>query len=563
MKRDEDFRPAPGRSRYRRGSGYLKALLRVIAISRAGAKAASRRLERKPEAAFRRSGPEQSPEPQAGASRHAVVKIRQGPAGGSNTGRHLDYLQRDAVALDGSPGRLYDATADEVEDREFLQRCRHDRQQYRIMLAAEDAADLDDLKPLTRAFMAMVERDLGAELDWVAADHFDTGHPHSHILLRGCDRNGEPLEMPRGYLQHGLRRRAAEIVTAMLGPDELWHLKGRLQADLHHPGLTFLDERLVARSEQGLLQPMPRPGGDSARERLRLRQLQHMGLVQMLPKGAWQIRPDMMAILKQLSLQRRRIALLTGIASGQGRLLVPGRCKVMAFGQGQSRGLTGSTLAVGRDPGQHKAYLILDADDGDLTYIHGVPEGAADGLRPGSIVTLASQRLHIVSRWPLQRLVHYPGRTWLDDLLQDAGAVMASPPSGAEAACISQPATGFRLQLRLALMQRREYLQRLGLIRSDQPDAIPPDLAARLDALSLARLAATLKRKPLALPAHRAAIMRARLLGIVDTPNGPQAMLGNQSQLALAPLRHVELLGRGLARAIIANQSPGQDDQGR
>lgn len=554
MTGDEDFRPAPGRSRDRRGPGYLKTLLRVIAISRAGAKATSRCLERKPDDAYRRPGPEQSPEPRAGASRQAVVKIRQGPAGGSNTGRHLHYLQRDAVALDGSPGRLYDATADQVEDREFLQRCRHDRQQYRIMLAAEDAAELGDLKPLTRALMARLEHDLGAELDWVAADHFDTGHPHSHILLRGCDRKGEPLEIPRGYLQHGLRRRAAEIVSAMLGPDELCHLKARLQADLHHPGLTFLDEALVARSEQGLLQPMPRPGDDSARERLRLRQLQHMGLAQMRPTGAWQIRPDMMAVLKQLSLQRRRIALLCGIASSQGRLLVPGRCKVMAFGQGQSRGLTGSLLAAGRDPGQHKAYLILDAGDGDLTYIHGVPEGAAAGLRPGSIVTLASQGLQIVSCWPLQRLIHHPGRTWLDDLLQDAGAVMASPPSGAEAAGVPQPASGFRLQLRLALMQRREFLQRLGLLRSDRPDAIPPDLAARLDALSLARLAAALNRKPLALPVHRAAIMRARLLGIVDTPKGPLAMLGNQSQLALAPLHQVELLGRGLAQAIIPNQ---------
>ena len=31
--------------------------------------------------------------------------------------------------------------------------------------------------------MAQMEEDLGTSLDWVAVDHFNTGHPHSHIML--------------------------------------------------------------------------------------------------------------------------------------------------------------------------------------------------------------------------------------------------------------------------------------------------------------------------------------------------------------------------------------------
>jgi type IV secretory pathway VirD2 relaxase len=34
--------------------------------------------------------------------------------------------------------------------------------------------------------MRQMEEDLGTRLDWVAVDHFNTGHPHSHVVVRGC-----------------------------------------------------------------------------------------------------------------------------------------------------------------------------------------------------------------------------------------------------------------------------------------------------------------------------------------------------------------------------------------
>ncbi len=40
---------------------------------------------------------------------------------------------------------------------------------------------MPDLKPFVRDLMARMEADLHTKLDWVAADHFNTGHPHTHI----------------------------------------------------------------------------------------------------------------------------------------------------------------------------------------------------------------------------------------------------------------------------------------------------------------------------------------------------------------------------------------------
>ncbi|MBV9562501.1 MAG: hypothetical protein JOY90_18975 [Bradyrhizobium sp.] len=39
------------------------------------------------------------------------------------------------------------------------------------------------MKPFLRDLMRQMEEDLGTKLDWVAADHFNTGHPHSHIVV--------------------------------------------------------------------------------------------------------------------------------------------------------------------------------------------------------------------------------------------------------------------------------------------------------------------------------------------------------------------------------------------
>jgi len=67
------------------------------------------------------------------------------------------------------------------------------------MISPEDGAELarvngdgtPNLKDTTRALMAQMEEDLGTRLDWVAVDHFDTAHPHTHIIARGVTHDGK------------------------------------------------------------------------------------------------------------------------------------------------------------------------------------------------------------------------------------------------------------------------------------------------------------------------------------------------------------------------------------
>src|SRR3546814_3270274 len=82
---------------------------------------------------------------------------------------------------------LYDPDREQDDGKAFLERADGDLHQFRFIVAPEDGAEYDELKPMIRRLMSQVEQDLDTTLDWVAVDHFNTGHPHSHIMLRCVD----------------------------------------------------------------------------------------------------------------------------------------------------------------------------------------------------------------------------------------------------------------------------------------------------------------------------------------------------------------------------------------
>jgi hypothetical protein len=126
---------------------------------------------------------------------------------------HLRYLERDGVNRHGEKGQVYSAERDAVDGSTFLDRGRDDRHQFRFIVSAEEGVELADLRETTRDLMKTMEADLGTRLDWIAVDHHNTGHPHTHILLRGVTDDGKILNIAGDYIAHGIRERASEIVT--------------------------------------------------------------------------------------------------------------------------------------------------------------------------------------------------------------------------------------------------------------------------------------------------------------------------------------------------------------
>jgi type IV secretory pathway VirD2 relaxase len=333
-------------------------------------------------------------------SRRVVVKTRLAMLAGKGAGAahaHLRYIQRDGVTREGAPGELYSAEHDTADGKAFLERCGDDRHQFRFIVSAEDADQYPELKPFVRRLMSQMEEDLGTELDWVAVDHFNTGHPHTHIMLRGKDDRDENLVISREYISHGLRERAARIVTLDLGPRTDLEIEERLRSDTGEERLTAIDRRLIRDMDEARL--VSASDADSFQQSLRIGRLQKlraMGLAEPIDGNGWRLADGLEQTLRRMgergdiirTMQRDLTARNLGRAAADQVIFDPA-------GEG-ARPILGRVVARGLADELHdRHYLIVDGVDGRTHY---AAIGKGETIEPtpaGAIVRIAAREAGI------------------------------------------------------------------------------------------------------------------------------------------------------------------------
>lgn len=326
-------------------------------------------------------------------ARRVVLKTRIVKLGGKGAARsiaHLRYLQRDGTTREGERGALYAADRDVVDGREFLDRCGGDRHQFRFIIAAEDGAEYDDLKPLVRRLMDQAERDLGTRLDWVAVDHFNTGRPHSHILLRGKDEHGADLVIAPEYLTKGLRGRAAELVNLDLGPRTDRDIQAAQTREIGQERFTQIDRRLIAAIDaDGLVSPAHRDGIEQAARAGRLQSLSRLGFATEERRGQWRLDADMEASLKAMGRRGDIIATMQHELARRGRGVGTDNYAIHDPAHGTMSPVTGRVVSGGlSDELRDRRYVIVEGLDG-LT--HHIDVGEVETLpKPDSIVRVSS-----------------------------------------------------------------------------------------------------------------------------------------------------------------------------
>lgn len=398
MSDDEEFTPRLGKPRSGGKGEARKYLGRVVgAAARAGATTGVRarrfdgsRIGRGASMGRILSGRDRL----AGyRGRRAVVKarlVRLGAGKLSAMRTHLRYMARDGVTRDGGPGRLYSAATDEADGRAFAERGAGDRHQFRFIVSAEDGDQYDDLRPLTRRLMAQMEQDLGTRLDWVAADHFDTGTPHTHIVVRGRDDRDQNLVIAREYISHGIRERVAELVTLDLGPHTTLEIEERLRHDIDAERLTPIDRRLVRDmdAERQVGQSMRDPFQQSLRVG-RLRKLEELGLVEPIGGGRWRLEKGLEETLRRTGERGDIIRTMQREMTARCRAGV----EQHVFDPAAAQPLVGRVVARGlADELRDRHYLLVDGIDGCSHYID---SGFGDAIGPtpaGSIVRIVPAR---------------------------------------------------------------------------------------------------------------------------------------------------------------------------
>lgn len=166
-------------------------------------------------------------------SQKCVVKMRyRRNVKGKSWAAHGRYITRERAAgrqlVPGVTGMgpvrqphtpAFDATREQIFDvPKILETWQNagDAMHWRMILSPEFGAEAN-LEKLTRKLLEQTEKDLNTRLEWVAVKHYNTSHPHVHVVLRGVRDDGTPLRIDREYIKRGVRLHAEAELNRQLG----------------------------------------------------------------------------------------------------------------------------------------------------------------------------------------------------------------------------------------------------------------------------------------------------------------------------------------------------------
>ncbi len=487
------------------------------------------------------------------AQRGAVIKARvvRQAGGRGRLGAHLAYLQRDGVTADGARGVLFDAHGQPADAESFAARCAGDRHHFRFIVSPDDADRLADLSAFTRDLMAQAQADLATGLDWVAVAHWNTGHPHVHVLVRGRQDDGADLVISRDYISRGLRARAGALVDLELGPPGPEDLARRWRLQITADRWTALDRALEAAADPDrVIDLRPRPDWpptafDLART-ARARRLAQMGLAQEVRPGGYRLDPTAEATLKALSLRQDVIARLHRAMGGQ--TPDPGR---LAPNEPAAAGLVARLLDRGlHDELQGSAYAVLEGLDGRLRHLPlGDLASHVDAPLGGLVMVRqaagAAPRLQVLSDLSVADQVTARGATWLDRQL------LAAAP-------LALGQVGLGAEVEAALGARAAHLAARGLGRQTAGRFhAAPGLLARLEAEDLALARTRLTAATGLAAAGSGAMVQGVYRRRLDLASGRFAVIDDGQSFSLVPWRPALEPWRGREVRLARAMGPG------
>lgn len=459
-----------------------------------------------------------------------------GPSGTKAFAAHISYIARDGTSRGGEGGGIFDRACDNADPDVFNDRARRDVRQFRWMISPDDAGDLEDLTRLTRTLMNQVERDLRCEVDWVAAGHFNTAHPHVHVAIRGGVPGADELIIARRYLIHGLRHRIEDTLTRELGYRRSLDLVADLGREAAQDRYTRIDRDLEVASRSGVIdlhasgaRPALAPWSIQLR---RLTHLRSRGLAEHLGGSSWRLHPGWAGTLREMGRQwqaERELSHFLGGEIDPGNLheFVPGAPGAVTgrfAGAAAEASATGHHIALleGLDGRQWTARISaraagsLPEAGGVITFLPGSagpPARHASERSERRPAPASGVKVEVEAWIPVESQVRRAAFTWLDQVAETdlAGA------------------RGFGAKVRAACEDRQLWLKARGLF---------PPRREKLASLELDEIGAREARrlgKAFDRDAGRSNF-RGTYEGHVDTAQGRLGIIAARARFALARL---------------------------
>jgi type IV secretory pathway VirD2 relaxase len=319
-------------------------------------------------------------------SRRVTIKtrfVRMNSNGKDSFRLHLKYIEREGVEKDGSKGVLYSRNED-FDRADFSREIKDEPHSFRLIVSPEDANEID-LTEFTKAFMKQVEKDLGREIEWTAANHYNTDNPHVHIIIRGLDKEGKELRINSEYISHGMRNRASEIITRELGLRTDLEIQSQRSKEVVAERFTGIDAEIERHTENSIFKLGKYPLNAPERSRQtriisRLAKLESLGLASRQKARQWKLEEGWKSHLKKLSERNDIIKTMNRTIGGNpGRyFIVNDKTQTFEIEGRMHKGLT--------DELYDKYYGIIETVQGESYYFK-INRGAMESLEDGSIVS--------------------------------------------------------------------------------------------------------------------------------------------------------------------------------
>lgn len=322
-------------------------------------------------------------------SQRCAVRVTYSPNKTAGQWRaHGIYIARESASgKRGASGFDADTSGTEIATMLDRWQAEGDERIWKVILSPE-FGDRIDLEEMTREVVKRSERQLDTALEWVAVTHFNTEHPHVHLVIRGRRDNGSPLKLPREFIKRELRELAADACTLQLGPRTELDSAAAEEREVRERRYTSLDRALAKRASSGnvgdgeqlritLASPTGRENfAAPTRERhlrARLIVLQGMGLAKQLNQDKWLVRNDFSMVLRAMQLSSDRQKML----SANGSLLSDQRLCLSVLDFGRTLEVQGRVLVHGEEEqasGSGRHYLLLEGTDAQIHMIFYTPE---------------------------------------------------------------------------------------------------------------------------------------------------------------------------------------------
>ena len=293
---------------------------------------------------------------------------------------HGRYLARES-AREGRDGAVgFNGNRRSVDAVRELERWQSlgDQRIWKVILSPEFGERID-LQRLTRELAARIAADHGTNLEWLAVPHYNTEHPHVHMVIRGMKSDGKPLRFDRDYVRHGIREIAGDLCTRQLGYRTGLDAAEAERWEIGEARFTSLD-RLILRDVVGAAYDAPyftvatnRAGlSDSTHlnQVARLTVLQRMGLAKPAGSNTWHVRRDIEEVLRAIQRSRDRQKTL----AAHGVPVSDERLPIVVLDTRQFRTAEGRVLVHGQEEDSGHNYLMLEGIDAKVHFIHYTPE---------------------------------------------------------------------------------------------------------------------------------------------------------------------------------------------